>query len=102
MSDYFVFGDIIVGEGSIINTSGFQGMSYNLTFSSTNTARQTGSIEIRINNEKTLTDSTPIGTIKMGRSSQLNVVKNIPLEIPFSIYPTYTTVNIGYTRANNP
>ncbi len=63
MSDDFVFGDIIVGEGSIIGT----GMSYNLTFSSTNTARQTGSIEITINNEKTLTDSSPIGTIKMGR-----------------------------------
>jgi len=101
MSDAFVFEDIIVSEGSIISTPSFQGMSYILTFSYTNNARQSGSIEITINNEKTLTDYSAIGKFTMGTGLSLNGSRTIPLQIPFSIYPTYTTVNIGCTLANN-
>jgi hypothetical protein len=99
MSEDFVFGKITVKEEKVLQTISFQGMSYLLNIPFKN-IKQSGSLVINFNNINTLIDKTEIERIMMTTGHNDVFERNIGIQIPFSITPSYTIVSVGFLSSD--
>lgn len=98
MSEDFVFGKITLKDEKVLQTTGFQGMSYILNIPFKN-IKQSGSLVINFHNINTLIDKTQVtGSISTFNNNVFE--RNIGVQIPFSITPSYTIVSVGFLSSD--